>query len=35
MADQAVTLGTGTTLTGRALARIGAVSLDSNTLVTP
>jgi hypothetical protein len=35
MADQAITLGTGTTLDGRALARIGAVSLDSNTVVAP
>lgn len=35
MADQAITLGTGTSLNGRALARIGAVSLDSNTVVTP
>ena len=29
MADQAVTLDTGATLDGRALARIGAVNLDS------
>ena len=35
MADQAITLGTGATLNGRALARIAAVSLDSNTVVTP
>jgi hypothetical protein len=35
MADQAITLGTGASLNGRALARIGAVSLDSNTVVTP
>jgi len=35
MADQAVTLGTGATLTGRALARIAAVSLDSNVIVKP
>jgi hypothetical protein len=35
MADQAVTLETGATLNGRALARIAAVSLDSNTIVKP
>jgi hypothetical protein len=35
MADQAITLNTGATLNGRALARIGAVNLDSNTLVKP
>jgi hypothetical protein len=33
MADQAITLGTGATLNGRALARIAGVSLDSNTIV--
>lgn len=35
MADQSVTLNTGATLGGRALARIGAVSMDSNTIVRP
>jgi hypothetical protein len=35
MADQAVTLETGATLGGRALARIGAVALDSNVVVLP
>ena len=35
MADQAITLNTGATLTGRALARIAAVTMDSNTIVTP
>jgi hypothetical protein len=35
MADQAITLETGATLTGRALARIAAVTLDSNTIVKP
>jgi ice-binding like protein len=35
MADQAVTLNTGATLNGRALARIAAVALDSNTIVKP
>ena len=35
MADQSITLTTGATLTGRALARIGAVALDSNTVVKP
>jgi hypothetical protein len=35
MADQAITLETGATLNGRALARIAAVSLDSNSIVTP
>jgi hypothetical protein len=33
MADQSITLGTGATLNGRLLARIGGVSLDSNTIV--
>jgi hypothetical protein len=35
MADQAITLKTGATLNGRALARIAAVTLDSNTIVKP
>lgn len=35
MADQAITLDTGATLNGRALARIASVSLDSNTIVKP
>jgi ice-binding like protein/Big-like domain-containing protein len=35
MADQAITLGTGATLNGRALARIAAVSLDSNPITMP
>ncbi len=35
MADQAITLNTGVTLNGRALARIAAVTLDSNTIVKP
>jgi hypothetical protein len=35
MADQAITMGTGAVLNGRALARIAAVSLDSNPIVTP
>ena len=35
MADQAITLNTGATLNGRALARIGAVALDSNPIVKP
>jgi hypothetical protein len=35
MADQAITLQTGAKLNGRALARIAAVSLDSNTIVKP
>jgi ice-binding like protein/Big-like domain-containing protein len=33
MADQAITLGTGAALNGRALARIAGVSLDGNTIV--
>jgi hypothetical protein len=35
MADQAITLNTGASLDGRALARIAAVNLDSNTIVKP
>jgi hypothetical protein len=35
MADQAITMGTGATLNGRLLARIAAVTLDSNTIVKP
>lgn len=35
MADQSITLDTGATLEGRALARIGAVTLASNAVVSP
>ena len=35
LADQSITLTTGATLDGRALARIGAVTLDSNTVTKP
>jgi len=35
MADQSITLNTGATLSGRALARIGAVTLDGNAVVVP
>ncbi len=35
MADQSITLDTGATLDGRALARIGAVTMDSNTITIP
>ncbi|WP_309895339.1 ice-binding family protein [Archangium sp.] len=35
MADQSITLNTGATLNGRALTRIGAVSLDGNKIVKP
>jgi hypothetical protein len=35
MADQSITLETGATLDGRALARIGAVTMDGNTITIP
>jgi hypothetical protein len=35
MADQSITLNTGARLDGRAMARIGAVTLDTNAIVTP
>ena len=35
MAAQSITMATGATLDGRALARIGAVTLDSNTITVP
>jgi hypothetical protein len=35
MADQAVTLNTGATLNGRALAHIAGIALDTNTIVMP
>ena len=35
MADQAIALNTGATLNGRALARVAAVTLDSNVIVKP
>jgi Ice-binding-like len=35
MADQSISMDTGATLNGRVLARIAAVSLDSNTIVKP
>ena len=35
MADQSITMAAGATLNGRVLARIAAVSLDSNTIVMP
>jgi hypothetical protein len=35
MADQSITLNTGATLDGRALARIAAVTMDSNIVTAP
>jgi len=35
MADQSITLNNGATLEGRALARIGAVTMDANTITIP
>jgi hypothetical protein len=35
LADQSIAFGTGATLEGRALARIGAVTLDANTVTKP
>jgi hypothetical protein len=35
MADQSITLNNGATLEGRALARIGAVTMDANTITVP
>jgi hypothetical protein len=35
LADQSVSLATGATLDGRAMARIGAVTLDANRIITP
>ncbi len=35
MADQSITMKTGATVTGRLLARIGAVTLESNTITKP
>ncbi|MEO8426513.1 MAG: ice-binding family protein [Verrucomicrobiota bacterium] len=35
LADQSITLETGATLDGRALARVGSVTLDANTITTP
>lgn len=35
MADQSITMNTGATLEGRALARVGQVALDANTITVP
>jgi len=35
MADQSITVNTGARLDGRALARVGAVTLDTNAVVIP
>ena len=35
MADQSITMGTGATLNGRALAHVAAATLDTNTIVKP
>jgi hypothetical protein len=35
MADQSITMNTGARLDGRALTRIGAVTLDTNVIIAP
>jgi hypothetical protein len=35
LADQSISIASGATLEGRALARIGAVTMDANTVVSP
>ena len=35
LADQSISIASGATLEGRALARVGAVTMDANTIVSP
>jgi hypothetical protein len=35
LADQSISIASGSTLEGRALARVAAVTMDANTIVSP